>query len=236
MSARDEVLARVRTALGPDPHIPDIPWGYRTTSDLDAERTLARFTERLDDYRAHVHPATPTSLAALLATLVTDRGHTRVVVPAGLEPRWLGALPEDVEVVRDGPSPHDAAARDTSEAADRDTDEAAQRSGGLTTHELDRVDTVITAAAVAIAETGTIVLDGAADQGRRALTLVPDHHVCVIRATQVVATVPEALARLEPTRPLTLISGPSATSDIELNRVEGVHGPRMLDVVVLEDR
>lgn len=228
MSARDEVLARVRTALGDDPYIPDIPRGYRSTTDLDAERTLARFTERLDDYRAHVHPASPTSLAVLLATLVTDRGHTRVVVPAGLEPRWLDALPEDVEVVRDGPGAHAAG---SSEAAD-----AAEGSGWLTTHELDRVDTVITAAAVAIAETGTIVLDGTADQGRRALTLVPDHHVCVIRATQVVATVPEALARLEPTNPLTLISGPSATSDIELNRVEGVHGPRVLDVVVLDDR
>ncbi|MBE7187657.1 LUD domain-containing protein, partial [Jatrophihabitans endophyticus] len=103
----------------------------------------------------------------------------------------------------------------------------------VTTSVLDEVGVVLTGCAVAIAETGTIVLDHAADQGARALTLVPDHHVVVVHADQIVPNVPDALALLDPTRPLTWISGPSATSDIELDRVEGVHGPRRLDVVVL---
>jgi L-lactate dehydrogenase complex protein LldG len=127
-----------------------------------------------------------------------------LVVPPGIDPAWL---PASVEVLTD-----DGLSADTLAVA-----------GG-----------VLTAATVAIAETGTIVLDGSPDQGRRIISLLPDLHICVVRADQVVASVPEALARLDPRRPLTWISGPSATSDIELNRVEGVHGPRRLHVIITE--
>ncbi|MDG4781350.1 LUD domain-containing protein [Micromonospora sp. WMMD961] len=126
-----------------------------------------------------------------------------VVVPPGVPPAWL---PPTVTAMRDD---------------------------GRGTERIGTAETVVTGVAVAIAETGTVVLDGSPDQGRRVISLLPDRHVCVVRADQVVATVPEALARLTPGRPLTWISGPSATSDIELVRVEGVHGPRQLHVILL---
>jgi L-lactate dehydrogenase complex protein LldG len=142
-------------------------------------------------------------VAPAVASALNRRGARRVAVPAGVPAEWLG----EAEPVPDDPP--------------------------LSATALDGVDGVITCCAVAIAETGTIVLDASPDQGRRALTLVPDYHLCVVRLDQIVRTVPEAVERLDPTRPLTWISGPSATSDIELNRVEGVHGPRTLEVLIV---
>ena len=163
--------------------------------------------ENLADYRATVHRCTDERLPGLLMRLLAAHGSRSVVVPPELPPYWLEAV--------DATRVHDRAAN--------------------TPQDLDRVDSVVTGCAVAVAETGTIVLDGSPDQGRRRITLVPDHHVCVVRVPeQVVASVPQALERLDPARPLTWISGPSATSDIELDRVEGVHGPRTLEVVLVE--
>jgi L-lactate dehydrogenase complex protein LldG len=144
--------------------------------------------------------------ASVADTIKTICGTGTLIVPPGLDRSWL---PLSVSQLVDDDLPADRIAA---------------------------ADGVVTAAAVGIAETGTIVLDASPDQGRRIISLLPDLHICVIRADQVVASVPEAVARLDPARPLTWISGPSATSDIELNRVEGVHGPRNLHVVFVRDR
>ncbi|MFF8970139.1 lactate utilization protein C [Streptomyces sp. NPDC014995] len=212
MNSRERILGRVRRALADVPR-QDAPYEeavrrdyLRAHGELGVEETVDLLAENLEDYRAVVHRCTEEELPGLLVRLLTERGATSVVVPPELPPHWLKA----VEATR----VHD-------------------RPAG-TPHELDRVDSVVTGCAVAVAETGTIVLDGSPDQGRRRITLVPDHHICVVRVPdQVVASVPQALERLDPARPLTWISGPSATSDIELDRVEGVHGPRTLEVVLV---
>ena len=203
--ARDAVLGRIREALADQPPAVAIPRDYERA--LPPGTDIAElFVERVSDYRATVHRTTAAGLPVSIASVLTARGATRLAVPAGLPDAWLAGI--GIERVVDDPT--------------------------LTFFDLDRLDGVITGCAVAIAETGTIVLDGGPDQGRRALSLLPDLHVCVVMASQVVGSVPEALARLSPTRPQTWISGPSATSDIELQRVEGVHGPRLLDVVFVE--
>ncbi|MBR7831755.1 LUD domain-containing protein [Actinospica durhamensis] len=168
-----------------------------------AGRAVDLLAEHLTDYRAHVHRC---GSDAQLAPLIADLlTGTRLVAPPGLTAHWI---PAGLDVLCDDPP--------------------------LTPATLDSADAVLTTCAVAIAETGTLVLDGGAGQGRRVLTLIPDHHICVVRtAGDVVLSLPQALGRLDPARPLTWISGPSATSDIELDRVEGVHGPRRLDVVLL---
>jgi L-lactate dehydrogenase complex protein LldG len=214
MTPREEVLSRIRAAIAPSQPdsvtevAPQSVPAYRTSGDPDRSRLLDLLEERLVDYRAAVRRAAADGLAEAVGTALTRRGARRVVVPPGLD---LPALPPGVEAVPDD---------------------------GLTAQDLDALDGVVTGAAVAIAETGTIVLNGSPDQGRRAITLVPDYHLCIVRADQVVELVPEAVDRLTPGagQPLTWISGPSATSDIELARVEGVHGPRTLEVILVESR
>jgi L-lactate dehydrogenase complex protein LldG len=233
VTPREEVLLRIRTALGREAGTPagsgsGTPAAprsgpqagpgagtgttggpaYRTAGSLDRARLLDLLAERLADYHAGVRRTAPASLAATVAAALTERGARRLVVPPGLNGLLpLTALPDGVEAVTDD---------------------------GLSPEELDGMDGVITGASVAIAQTGTIVLDGSPGQGRRAITLVPDYHLCIVQAAQVVELVPEAVARLAGAagRPLTWVSGPSATSDIELSRVEGVHGPRTLEVIL----
>jgi L-lactate dehydrogenase complex protein LldG len=207
--AREEVLARVRaaTAGGADPAA--VPRDYRTADqggELAGEALLELLVERLVDYRAQVRRSTTALVAAAVVAALTERGARRVAVPDGILPAGLDHLEPGIELVGDDPP--------------------------LTPAQLEGLDGVLTGCAVAVAETGTIVLDGGAGQGRRVLSLVPDYHLVVVTAAQVVAGVPQALARLDPARPQTWISGPSATSDIELDRVEGVHGPRTLEVIV----
>jgi L-lactate dehydrogenase complex protein LldG len=209
-TARGEMLARIRTAIGTPGGAPiTVARDYRSTGPHapGSPELMDLLADRLEDYKATVHRCPPDRVAATVAAALAARQAGTVVVPSGMTPRWQDwpgtPMPDDVE------HPLEVTA-------------------------LDRVDGVITGCAVAIAETGTIVLDGSADCGRRAITLVPDYHLVVVRADQVVGTVPEGVARLEPSRPLTMISGPSATSDIELSRVEGVHGPRTLVVVLVE--
>jgi L-lactate dehydrogenase complex protein LldG len=206
--SRARILARVRTAVADAPEAPEPVRDYLTTHTPDG-RVIELLAENLADYRAIVHRTDSDGLPALIARLLAERGARTVLLPPRLPDSWFAATDTGLIRIRDEP--------------------------GATARELDTVDSVVTGCALAIAETGTLVLDAAPDQGRRRITLVPDHHICVVRtADQVVASVPRAIPLLDPTRPLTWISGPSATSDIELDRVEGVHGPRTLEVVLLD--
>lgn len=203
-AAREEVLQRVRLALTETRRGVDVPRHYReVTRDHEL---VERLTERLTDYKAHVVLCELQSVAAQISRRLREVGSTSLLLPEGLPAEWTAELGPACHLVAD----HDLAPSD-----------------------LDRVHAVLTTCSLAIAETGTIVLDHGRGQGRRALSLVPDHHLVVVRAEQVVAGVVDAVAQLDPTRPMTWISGPSATSDIELKRVEGVHGPRRLDVLVV---
>jgi L-lactate dehydrogenase complex protein LldG len=212
-AARMVVLGRIKAALADvptaeRPHHVRVTRAYRTSDDSPRADLVERLVDRLTDYGAAVHRVAAERLPRVILDACRARGVKRLVVPADLPEEWRPGYAE--VLVDDAGSPLDLAS-------------------------IDATDGVVTACALAIAETGTIVLDGGDWQGRRAITLVPDYHLCVVHADQVVGTVPEAVAALAAAadRPLTLISGPSATSDIELNRVEGVHGPRTLEVMLI---
>ena len=214
-TARETILWRIRHATSdvPGEESPEdvrVERGYRHEDDATRGEIAARFAERTAEYDAKVHRVAREELPGAIQEALKRRGVRRLVIPPYLPKGWI---PEDLETLRDA---------------------AHSR---LTEQELDQSDGVLTACALGIAQTGTIVLDSGRAQGRRALTLLPDYHLCVVREEQIVDLVPEAFAKLEETvkaegRAITFISGPSATSDIELNRVEGVHGPRTLEVLI----
>ena len=208
MTARDTILGRIRDALAdvPAEESPgDVPIPRDYHRSHADTATVALFAKRVADYQARVMEATSRTARKRIEETLIARGPQTLVVAPG--------FPE--ELLPHGPwrTLHEP----------------------LSTVDLETADGVLTTAAAGIAVTGTIVLDAGPGQGRRALTLLPDYHLCVVRAAQINGDVPEALARLDPARPLTFVSGPSATSDIELHRVEGVHGPRTLDVLVIRD-
>jgi L-lactate dehydrogenase complex protein LldG len=215
VSSREEVLRRIRAAIGSstsdaaaiNAEWEAVPRDYRRTASHEREAILELLEDRLCDYEANVVRAKAGRVGAEIARILIERGKRRLVVPMGLAEALGEPLPAGFDFVVDD---------------------------GFTPAELDGFEGVVTASSAAIAETGTIVLQNVSGQGRRAPTLVPDYHLCVVRAADVVETVPEAMSRLQATAALatTFISGPSATADIEMTRIKGVHGPRFLDVIL----
>lgn len=211
-ATRAEILRRIRMAKGgtSDVVVSEASWSlvpreYRRTAVLEPEAVLELLEDRLRDYDAHVVRVGRGDVADTVARMLTARGKHRIVVPTGIASEWL---PAGFEFVVDE---------------------------GMTAAELDKFDGVLTGSTVAIAETGTVVLQNVPGQGRRAVTLVPDYHLCVVNMVDVVETVSQAMDRLRRTAelPTTFFSGPSATADIEMTRIKGVHGPRHLDVILV---
>jgi L-lactate dehydrogenase complex protein LldG len=209
-SSRERVLERIRKAnLRAAVPEPAIPRSYDGGSSQTADKTLELFEERLRDYDARVFPVLRREIAAKTAEILSAGNRRRIAVPAGMPAEWRSG---DVEWIVDGVGDHE-----------------------LSFDVLNGVDGVMTAATVGVAVSGSIVLQHGPMEGRRVLTLLPDYHLCVVEAPQIVASLPEAFARLDRTRPVTFFSGPSATADIEMIRVKGVHGPRFLDVLLIQD-
>jgi L-lactate dehydrogenase complex protein LldG len=209
--ARTEILARVAAAGRASSAPESVERTYRRIGQLPRASVLALFSERLADYRASTRVVSEAEISVAVAEECTARAVQTLAVPSGVPVAWR---PAAVQLLEDHSLDH---------------------------HSLDAVDAVLTGCTVAVAETGTIALAGGPHEGRRALSLIPDLHICVVEQLQVVELLPDALATLgelvlRERRPITLISGPSATSDIELSRVEGVHGPRTLVVLIVTDQ
>ncbi|MFB9776458.1 LutC/YkgG family protein [Brevibacterium otitidis] len=207
-SAKAEILARIRSALADNPQPAAPVRDYRQHSSADAQAVREVFIDRIVDYKARAFTETSETVAGRIAELLGESG--RFVVPEGFPADWLP---------RDG------------SAGERIVDTA---EAPLSHAELDQLDAVVTSSTVSCAETGTVFLNAGPAEGRRAISLIPDHHICVVPAESLVELVPEALARIDHRQPVTMFSGPSATSDIELQRVEGVHGPRNVDIIILD--
>ncbi len=215
-NAKETILARTRHALrdvprDERPEDVSIERGYRTRDEASRKEIVDRFAEYVAEYEATVHRVAEADLPKSIQEALERRGVEKLVVPSDVPEDWL---PEGVELLRESPEDH------------------------LSNEDLDGSDGVLTGCALGIAQTGTIVLDSGEAQGRRILTLLPDYHLCVVREEQIVGLVPEAIEKLgvavkDKGRAITFISGPSATSDIELERVEGVHGPRTLEVLIV---
>ncbi len=216
-TAKDVILSRTRHALRdvPEDETPDdvaIERGYRKEGEDSRQEVVDQFAEYVAEYEATVHRVSEDELQRAIEEALKRRGIERLVVPSDLPEGWL---PGNVELLEESPGDH------------------------LDNDELDGSDGVLTGCALGIAQSGTIVLDSGAAQGRRALTLLPDYHLCVVKEEQIVDLVPEAITLLGDAvktegRAVTFVSGPSATSDIELERVEGVHGPRTLEVLIVK--
>ena len=211
-AARSLILGRIRDTLGErttpcDVAYQRLPRGYRDAATLTPDGCLDLLEDRLGHYQVAVDRCDASRLSGIIGEILKARGAQRMIVPPDIDRGWL---PADVEFTPDH---------------------------GLPYADLDHCDGVLTACSLAIANTGTIVLRHAAGEGRRALTLIPDYHLCVVAAAQIVQTVPEAIRRLAALQPVlvTTISGPSATADIEMTRIRGVHGPRTLGVILVTD-
>jgi L-lactate dehydrogenase complex protein LldG len=208
-AARAAILSSIRSAYADD-QTPDdyatVPRDYIRAGALDVDARLTLFADRLREYDAGVYFVSADAIASTISSILAERDKRRILIPGDCPLSWL---PAEIEFIK---------------------------GNHLSPRELDSFDGVLTGCTAAIALTGTLILQGAAAQGPRALSLVPDYHLCVVLANQIVETVPEAFERLRPTQtlPTTFISGPSATADIEMTRIKGVHGPRFLDVVVVK--